>query len=291
MAISIPYPSFQDGQTIVAGQHNSNNSAIASFVDALQAGTNFNAGVIGTATLADDSVTSAKIAANAVGLSELASAVADALVPTGSIVAYAGGSAPSGWLLCDGSGFSSATYPALYAVLNNTATTPDLRERVPMGASGAIAVRTTGGTRKIQLNDLPAHSHPNTMGPVSVTGTVSVSLSDPGHNHSAITGTTGSSHAHPLPTVRQGPASSAHNGSTTMAAGFSGTDVYLNTSATNSEHTHSVQVYSNTTGVGVDTASWSQTSGSVTITNENNSTTYQDYYQPYYSVNYIIKAA
>lgn len=290
MAITIPY-SFTDGQTIVAAQHNANFNAIAAFVDALQAGTNFNTGAIGTTDIADDAVTGPKIAANAVGLSELASAVAEALVPTGSIIAYAGNTAPSGWLLCDGAAFSSATYPALYAVLNNTATTPDLRERVPMGASGTVAVRTSGGTRKIGLNDLPAHSHPNTITSVTVAGTVSVSLSDPGHDHSAITGTTGSQHNHAIPTVRQGPASSAHNGSTTIAAGFSGTDVYLNTGVIGSDHTHNVQVYSNTTGVSVSGASFTQTSGSAAITNANNATTHTDYYQPYYSVNYIIKAA
>lgn len=290
MAITIPY-SFTDGQTIVAAQHNANFNAIAAFVDALQAGTNFNTGAIGTTDIADDAVTGPKIAANSVTLAKLATAVSEALVPTGSIIAYAGNAAPSGWLLCDGAAFSSATYPALYAVLGNTATTPDLRERVPMGASGTVAVRTSGGTRKIGLNDLPAHSHPNTITSVTVAGTVSVSLSDPGHDHSAITGTLNSAHAHALPDVRQGPSSSAHNGATTIAAGFSGTTVNLNTGSVGSEHTHNVQVYSNTTGVSVSSATFSQTSGSAAITNANNVTTHTDYYQPYYSVNYIIKAA
>lgn len=63
--ISIPY-SFSAGQTIVAAQHNDNNTAIANFVNALSAGTNFNAGAIGTATINDLAVTSDKLAGSAV---------------------------------------------------------------------------------------------------------------------------------------------------------------------------------------------------------------------------------
>jgi microcystin-dependent protein len=288
MAITIPY-SFTDGQTIVAAQHNSNFNAIASFVDALQAGTNFNASAIGTNTIADDAVTGAKIAGNAVTLAKLAAAVQEALVPTGSIIAYAGNTAPSGWLLCDGAAFSSATYPALYAVLNNTATTPDLRERVPMGASGTVAVRTSGGARKIGLNDLPAHSHPNTVASVTVAGTVAVTLAGGDHTHGANTGFTGS-HNH-AQTV-EGIASGTHGHGTSGTAGnptgtgstgtdFTGTQV----------HQHIFTTDSANAGVSVSGASFTQTSGSATMNNVVNATTHTDYYQPYYAVNYIIKAA
>jgi microcystin-dependent protein len=292
MAISIPY-SFTDGQTIVAAQHNSNFNAIASFVDALQAGTNFNANAIGTTSINDLAVTNGKIAGSAVTLDKLATAVADALVPTGSIIAYAGNTAPSGWLLCNGAAFSSTTYPALYALLGNVATTPNLVERVPMGANGGtIAARTSGGARKISLNDLPAHSHPNTVASVTVAGTVAVTLAGGDHSHTATTGSTGSAHDHALPTIRQGPASSAHNGTTTIAAGFTGTgDVNLDTGSLGSDHTHPTTVDSANAGVTVSGASFTQTSGSGTLTNAVNATTHTDYYQPYYAVNYIIKAA
>jgi hypothetical protein len=39
------------------------------------------------------------------------------LVPVGTVVAFAGISAPEGWLLCDGALHSRATYPELSAVL------------------------------------------------------------------------------------------------------------------------------------------------------------------------------
>ena len=290
MAITLK-TNFATGDIIDAADFNTNFLNIATFVDALQAGDNFIAGSIETGALAGGAVTEPKIANNAVTLAKLASAVADALVPTGSIIAYAGNTAPSGWLVCDGSGFSQSTYPALYALLNNTAILPDLRERVPMGASGTVAVRTTGGTRKIQLNDLPAHSHPNTIASVTISGTVGVTLAGGSHSHTGTVGTSGSAHDHALPTIRQGPASSAHSGSTTIAAGFSGTDVNLDTGSVGSDHSHNFTGDSANAGVTVSGTSWTQTGGSASITNAPNATTHQDYYQPYYSVNYIIKAA
>lgn len=292
MAITIPY-SFTDGQTIVAAQHNANFNAIAAFVDALQAGTNFNTGAIGTTDIADDAVTGSKVAGNAITFAKLAAAVQEALVPTGSIIAYAGNAAPSGWLLCDGSAFSSATYPALYAVLGNTATVPDLRERVPMGASGSVAVRTSGGTRKIGLNDLPAHSHPNTVASVTVAGTVGVTLGGGDHTH---TGTTVNSvpHIHYSSSagVKQGPASMVHNGTTTLSVGGTGATGEVNTVTSNDGiHSHTFTTDAANAGVTVTGATFTQTSGSATMNNVNNVTTHTDYYQPYYSVNYIIKAA
>ena len=53
-----------DGATITADSHNENYQAIKVFADALSAGTNFVAGAIGTATLTNSSVTTAKIASS-----------------------------------------------------------------------------------------------------------------------------------------------------------------------------------------------------------------------------------
>jgi microcystin-dependent protein len=70
-------------------------------------------------------------------------------VPSGSITAFAGSSAPSGWLLCDGSAVSRATYAALFAAIDTTfgagdgSTTfnlPDARGKNPVGAgSGSLS--------------------------------------------------------------------------------------------------------------------------------------------------------
>lgn len=63
------------------------------------------------------------------------------LNPSGIVSPYAGSSAPSGWLLCDGSSKLRADYPDLFAVIGTTFgsvdgthfTLPDLRSRFPVG--------------------------------------------------------------------------------------------------------------------------------------------------------------
>jgi hypothetical protein len=60
--LTIPFPNFQNGQPIVAAQHNTNNSAIANFTNGLSAGLNFDNGAIGTASIAGQAITTALIA-------------------------------------------------------------------------------------------------------------------------------------------------------------------------------------------------------------------------------------
>lgn len=82
-------------------------------------------------------------------------------VVTGSVTAYAGTSAPSGWLICDGSTLSRTTYASLYAVIGNAfgegdgSTTfhlPDMRGRFIRGFDNSAgndpdsASRTASGT-------------------------------------------------------------------------------------------------------------------------------------------------
>jgi microcystin-dependent protein len=63
--------------------------------------------------------------------------------PTGAVIAYAGASAPGGYLLCDGTSYAQTTYAALYAVIGiNYGSTgagqfsvPDMRTRTVFGAS------------------------------------------------------------------------------------------------------------------------------------------------------------
>lgn len=74
-------------------------------------------------------------------------------IPAGVMHQYAGATAPSGYLLCDGSAVSRTTYAALFAVLSTTygagngSTTfnlPDLRGRVPMGAGTGTGLNASG---------------------------------------------------------------------------------------------------------------------------------------------------
>jgi microcystin-dependent protein len=70
---------------------------------------------------------------------------------TGVVSPYAGSSAPTGWLLCNGAAVSRATYAALFAVCSTTfgigdgSTTfnlPNLQNRIPVGVGSATKVAT-----------------------------------------------------------------------------------------------------------------------------------------------------
>lgn len=79
------------------------------------------------------------------------------LVPPGTIWAYAGAAAPTGWQLCDGAPLSRSAFSELFAVIGTdfgaglgdglTFSKPDLRGRVMVGAgtgTGGGASGTTG---------------------------------------------------------------------------------------------------------------------------------------------------
>ena len=66
---------FTNGATIVATEHNANFTAVKNFVDALSAGTNFDAGAINTEDIASSAITEAKIASAAVTSSKIAASV------------------------------------------------------------------------------------------------------------------------------------------------------------------------------------------------------------------------
>jgi len=117
------------------------------------------------------------------------------ITPTGSVVAFAGGTAPGGWRICDGSAISRTTFATLFGIIGTTygagdgSTTfnlPDLRGRVVAGfdsgnATGrltastaqgvsAAALGNTGGEQAHTLStaELAVHNH---------------GVSDPGHTH------------------------------------------------------------------------------------------------------------
>lgn len=108
------------------------------------------------------------------------------IVP-GVVLPFAGGATPAGFLACDGSAVSQATYPALYAVLGTlwgpdtggNFTLPDIRDRTPIGVSPgglgsdrptARTVGQVGGeeTHQLTIAELAAHGH---------------SVTDPQHQH------------------------------------------------------------------------------------------------------------
>ena len=85
----------------------------------------------------------------------------------GMIQMFAGSTAPTGWLMCDGSAVSRTTYAKLFSVIGTTYGTgdgsttfnlPDLRGRMPLGSSSSHSLASTGGSEYIQ-----AHTHANTI--------------------------------------------------------------------------------------------------------------------------------
>lgn len=131
-------------------------------------------GQVATAGIADSAVTSAKIADGTIVLADLAAALQAFLVPVGTIAMYGGASAPTGWLLCDGT--STTGYPTLAGIVG--AATPDLRGRFAIGDNASLTLLGTGGSTTIAEANLPAHTHANTA-----SASTTVSVSDPGHSH------------------------------------------------------------------------------------------------------------
>ena len=155
-----------------------------------------------TATqLATDSVITTKIQNGAVTAAKLDSAAVSVLMPTGSIIPYAGQTAPSAdWLLCDGAAIArqaSNSNTPLFTLLgetygagdgSSTFNIPDLRGRVIAGQDdmgGASANRLTGQSGGVNGDNLGASG-----GTEGVTLTAAES-GLPAHNHTQGVQTTG----------------------------------------------------------------------------------------------------
>jgi len=116
-------------------------------------------GQIAAGGIATGAVTSAKILDATIVQADLALTLLKALCPVGSINAYAGGTAPAGWILCNGTAVVSGTHPELYALC---ATTPDLRGSFALGKTAAGTGSTllgTGGSTTISTSNMPSHTH------------------------------------------------------------------------------------------------------------------------------------
>lgn len=162
---------------------------------------------------------------------------AGSLVLTGMLIEWAVATPPGGFLLCDGTTVSRATYADLFALWGTTfgagdgSTTfglPDYRGRVsvhPDGGAGRLsaagAVGATGGqaTHTLSAAQLAAHTHPLTdPGHAHV-------LSDPGHNHGPVNGLLYHSGAGPFTSGRHSAQGNAGAGILTIASSAAVTDL------------------------------------------------------------------
>lgn len=102
-----------------------------------------------------------------------------ALTPTGSVLAYAGMSAPTGWFTCNGQAVNRTTYSTLFGIIGTTygigdgSTTfnvPNLINSAPFGIGSRFSIGQTGGSLDPSFNTMVSHNH---------------NYSDPGHSHSS----------------------------------------------------------------------------------------------------------
>jgi len=100
-------------------------------------------------------------------------------VPAGSVITYAGNTAPAGWLKCNGAAISRSTYSALFAVVgstygagngSSTFNLPDLRGEFVRGWDDARGVDATRAIGTAQGESYLSHAH---------------GIYDPGHTHGA----------------------------------------------------------------------------------------------------------
>lgn len=94
--------------------------------------------------------------------------------PVARIEAFAGSTAPAGWLLCNGAAVSRTSYPELFAAIgttygagngSSTFNLPDLRGRVPVGRDASQTefdvLGEAGGSKTHTLTtaEMPSHNH------------------------------------------------------------------------------------------------------------------------------------
>lgn len=124
------------------------------------------------------------------------------LIPAGTIVAWGGATAPSGWLICNGDTINRTTYAALFAIIGTTYgnpsstefQVPDLQDRVALGAgtnnsrggqNGAMAasskITTDSSTAALSTGSINVSVGSKDAGSSSVLNTVSAT----GHTHTA----------------------------------------------------------------------------------------------------------
>lgn len=128
--------------------------------------------------LADGAVTEEKIANNSISIIKLMSGI---VIPSGSIIEFAGSTPPTGWLVCDGSEVSRLTYATLFDAIgtiygsgdgSTTFNLPNLQDRFPLGSSSFAPLGMRGGNSTINLQhvhttqdhvltiaEMPSHTH------------------------------------------------------------------------------------------------------------------------------------
>jgi len=236
--------------------------------------------------------------------------------PSGTLLTFAGSTAPDGWLLCDGSAVSRTTYARLFAAISTTygngdgALTfniPDLRGVYPRGAGtngtanyggvtghtpAAGALATKGG-QKTAKNGL-ANSGSNTVSGTAAGQTLAsnIALSVSGNRSQFDRTSTGmsanASHGHSIGNVRRSGLNYAA-GAYGPCWEDAGSGALTSAASVNTDHSHSISYDStfNATGsvssVSLNSSALTATAAAPTISGDTETT------PAFLAVNYIIK--
>jgi microcystin-dependent protein len=199
------------------------------------------------------------------------------MLPTGVVLPFAGGTVPSGFLVCNGALISRTTYPGLFAAIGTTfgagdgTTTfalPDLRQRFPLGvaASGVgNALGAVGGqidhvhVGGPHFHNVPGHSHD--MGTSDPSGNAPTTSAG-AHTHTVPNTSTGGSHTHSFSDTTGNPsvlntsygsgglaATSNHTHSVSGSTGSSGSHAHsIGDTDSAGAHTHTAPAHQHTLG-------------------------------------------
>ena len=93
----------------------------------------------------------------------------DSFTPIGTVLAFAGSTAPTGWMFADGASLVRATNAAIFAVIGTTYgavdgthfNLPNLTNKIPVGSGGSYSRGNTGGASTVTLStsQIPSHDH------------------------------------------------------------------------------------------------------------------------------------
>ncbi len=235
---------YTPGEVILSSDVSANENVIFNYlqsgVDTISDGVIVNADISGSANIQSDKFNLTSVAQNISNTGTFANTgnatvtgtltvsstlsvngVENSHVPSGVIMAWTTDTAPTGWLLCDGSAVSRTTYSDLFAVIStvygvgNGSTTfnvPDLRGRFilgqdDMGGSSANRVTDTDAdtlgnadgteTKTLTTTELPAHTHTIPVTSVNNGGSSQVPTdSNQSTTHTAATSSAGSGTAY-----------------------------------------------------------------------------------------------
>lgn len=213
--------------------------------------------------------------------------ISDSIFPIGSMIMFAGATAPSGYFICDGAAISRSTYSQLFTVLGtswgagNGSTTfnlPDLRGRTPIGAGtgSGLTARTLG----VSLGE---ENHLLALGESGLYP----------HNHTA---TFNGDHAHNGSTNNPGDHNhqiGAHPSNNMAGQDFSGTEINANISVGGGSYNlHGLNSSGNHTHT-VSTGGMVSNSHSITVnlTGPGGADSAHNNMQPSAVVNYIIRGS